>query len=150
MEKEKKDSKFIYNFIIIIFVLAVILLCIISCISIISGLIKGERLNEILSSIIDGIKVIGGFELVIFIIGSVIMIVGELIESAVKDKMGKAYQIVRVINVICITFLIFIGISFLADGLRKLYKDSIPFFYAFVSAALFSFYYWIKKKNFFQ
>jgi hypothetical protein len=143
--RDTKTFKYISNILKAIFSVVVIL-SVIGLPVFVIELLKGKNLNETFYEMTDGFKAIGGFYLVIILICIPFMLVGLLIDSAIKNKKGKAYQIVEFVNGASILILVLVGFYFVINGLFLLYKTNLEIFITVICAAAFAFYYWYKEK----
>lgn len=144
--RDKKAFGYIFNFLRTIFWIIVLLFIILAPASIIE-IFKGKNLKETFFEMIEGLKVIGGFYLVILLISIPFLLVGLLIGTAIKNKKGKAYPLVEFINGVSILILILVGSYFVINGLSVLYKMHLQIFITVICAAAYAFYYWYKKNH---
>jgi len=147
--RENKTLNYTYNIVRTIFWIMVVVCFIFSPTAIIE-FINGKSLNKVFEELIEFTKFFGGYILAILIITTPIALIANLMGSALKNKKGKAYQIVEIINGICLIFLCLVGAYFVLYDIVKLFKESILMFIAVACATSFSVYYWFKKKNRFE
>ena len=126
---------------------AAIVICFIAIPTIIYDFIVGKNINEIYSIVLEEAELIGGFLLGLSVLFSPFFFIHLSAESALKNKKGNAFKVLEFIYGTFLFFLGCMGLYIVFQGSVYLYKEDLILFLIFIGAAIFSIYYWYKKKH---